>query len=122
MDKMTKYRRLITRLVNEYASYVPANGRIEPIPVCDRKNDNYLLLHAGWEGGRRVHWTIFHLRLRDGKIWVEEDGVEHGIDQELLDAGVPPQDIVYPLESETAARRRTPPRAARRGESNAARL
>jgi len=106
MDKVTKYRRIIRRLANEYARYIPANGQIEPIPVCDRETDNYALLHAGWEQGQRVHWVIFHLRLRDGQVWIEQDGIEHGIDQELLDAGVPPEDIVYAFEQPLPAKRK----------------
>jgi hypothetical protein len=100
MDKVIRYRRILRRLVNEYARYQPSHGQIEPIPVCDLKNDNYLLIHTGWDNIRRVHSTVFHLRLRDGSILIEEDGLEHGITQDLLDAGVSQKDIVYSLENE----------------------
>jgi hypothetical protein len=100
MDKVANYRRTLRRLVNEYARYRPSHGRIEAIPVCDAKNDNYLLIHTGWDNIRRIHATILHLRLRNGKVLIEEDGLEHGIAQDLLDAGVAPQDIVYALEEE----------------------
>lgn len=100
MDKVANYRRIIRRLVQQYAQYRPSHGQIESIPVCDTKNDNYVLIHTGWDNIRRIHATVFHLRLRDGKILIEEDGLEHGIAQDLLDAGVSPKDIVYTLESE----------------------
>ena len=100
MDKVTKYRRILRRLVNDYARYKPSHGEIEPIPVCDPKTDNYLLTHVGWDNIRRIHSTIFHLRLRDSKILIEEDGLEHGITQDLLDAGVSQKDIVYSLDNE----------------------
>lgn len=100
MDKAANYRRIIRRIVRDYAQYRPSNGQIEPIPVCDPKNDNYLLLQTGWDNIRRIHETILHLRLRNGKILIEEDGLEHGIAQDLLDAGVSPRDIVYALEKE----------------------
>jgi len=100
MDKVANYRRTLRRLVNEYARYKPSHGQIEPIPVCDPKNDNYLLVHAGWDNIRRIHSTVLHLRLQDGKVLIEEDGLEHGVAQDLLDAGVSPKDIVYSLENE----------------------
>lgn len=100
MNKVANYRRIIRRLVHQYAQYRPSHGQIEPIPVCDAKNDNYLLIHAGWDNIRRIHATVFHLRLRDSKILIEEDGLEHGIAQDLLDAGVSLEDIVYALENE----------------------
>jgi len=37
---------------------------------------------------------MLHIRLRDDKVWIEKDGTETGIAQELLDAGVPKEDIV----------------------------
>lgn len=103
MDKIASYRRILRRLVNEYARYRPSHGQIEPIPVCDPKSDNYMLIHAGWDNIRRIHGTVFHLRLRDGKILIEEDGLEHGVAQDLLDAGVLPKDIVYSLENDEIA-------------------
>jgi hypothetical protein len=102
MDKVANYRRILRRLVYEYARYKPSHGQIEPIPVCDPKNDNYLLIHAGWDNIRRIHATVFHLRLHDGKILIEEDGLEHGVAQDLLDAGVSSKDILYSLENEEA--------------------
>lgn len=102
MDKVTTYRRILRRLVNEYAGYRPSHGQIEPIPVCDPKNDNYLLIHAGWDNIHRIHATVLHLRLRDGKVLIEEDGLEQGIAQDLLDAGISSKDIVYSLENEKA--------------------
>jgi hypothetical protein len=103
MDKITRYRRIMRRLVNEYAGYRPSHGQIEPIAVCDPKNDNYLLLHVGWDNIRRTHATILHLRLKNGRILIEEDGLEHGIGQELIEAGVAPQDIIYSAEKEDLA-------------------
>ncbi len=100
MDKVANYRRILHRLVNEYGRYKPSHGQIEPIPVCDPKNDNYLLIHVGWDNIRRIHSTVLHLRLRDGKILIEEDGLEHGVAQDLIDAGVPQKGIVYSLENE----------------------
>jgi hypothetical protein len=99
----TVYRRVLRRLVNDYARHRPSHGQIEPIPVCDPKSDNCLLIHTGWDNIRRIHAVIFHLRLRDGKVLIEEDGLEQGIAQDLLDVGVSPKDIVYSLENEKLA-------------------
>jgi hypothetical protein len=52
-------------------------------------SDSYLLAPEGWDNGRRVHAVITHLEIIDGKIWVQEDWIEHGIAAELEEAGVP---------------------------------
>ena len=36
---------------------------------------------------------MFHVRLKDGKVWIEQDWTEHGVARELLEAGVPPEAI-----------------------------
>jgi hypothetical protein len=35
-----------------------------------------------------------HVDIRDGKFWIEHDGTEYGIANELVDAGVPKEHIV----------------------------
>ncbi len=51
-------------------------------------------MSVGWNGIKRVHNVALHVRIREGKIWIEWDGIEEGITQELLDAGIPKEDIV----------------------------
>ena len=80
-------------LVERHERYVPSHGQIEPMPIIDTLHDQYLLVDAGWDTTGRVHAVVFHLRIRDGKIWIEWDGTE-GITEELIDAGVPKHDIV----------------------------
>jgi hypothetical protein len=103
MDKVAMYRRILRLLVNKYARYVPSHGQIEAIAVSDAKTDNYLVIHTGWDNVRRVYATILHLRLRDGKVLIEEDGLDEGVTQELLDAGISQKDIVYSSEQGATA-------------------
>ena len=42
----------------------------------------------------RVHAVVFHLRIIDGKICIEWDGMERGITGELLELGVEKDDII----------------------------
>jgi XisI protein len=45
--------------------------------------------------GRADDVTI-HLRLReDGNVLIEYDGIEYGIAQDLLEAGIAPEDILF---------------------------
>lgn len=62
--------------------------------VFDERRDHYLLLKYGWPRGKHAHYTKLHVRLRGGKIWIEEDLTEDGLASELVAAGVPKDDIV----------------------------
>jgi len=94
MDKLDAYRRILQQIVGRHAEYLPSHGQIETMPIADTSRDQYLLMDVGWDRTGRVHAVVFHLRIHDGKVWVEWDGTEQGVTQELLDAGIPKEDIV----------------------------
>lgn len=94
MDKLDNYRQVIHKIVANHAQYKPSHGQIETLQICDLDGDNYLLMDVGWDKTGRVHAVVFHLRIREGKIWVEWDGTEQGITQELLEAGILKEEIV----------------------------
>ena len=96
MDKLTSYRTLIQRLLSEFAALVdrqPTPG-VETLCVFDQERDQYLLLRTGWSQGRGARGVTLFLRLRDGKVCVEEDWTEDGIATDLVKAGVPNEEIV----------------------------
>ncbi|MBC6476227.1 MAG: XisI protein [Hormoscilla sp. GM102CHS1] len=94
MDKLNTYRQVVQQVVAHHAQYSASQEQIEALSICDATNDNYILLDVGWDRTGRVHDIALHLRLRDGKIWIEWDGIEEGVTQELLELGVPKEDIV----------------------------
>ena len=96
MDKLTRYRELVKQHLNDWASYINRSRRsgVETQCVIDEAHDQYLLVSIGWSNRRRIRNVLLHVRLPDGKIWVEEDWTEEGIATALVQAGVPREDIV----------------------------
>jgi hypothetical protein len=94
MDKLTRYRSLIKQILLHHAEYAPSLGQIESLPVFDDQNNQYFLVNFGWDRTGRVHSVILHLRIKNDKVWIERDGMEEGIATELLEAGIPKDDIV----------------------------
>ncbi len=96
MDKLTRYRGLIKRILTEYQEitrHQPASG-VEHLLLMDDERGHYMWLKLGWSGDERVNNVIANIRLRDGKFWIEEDWTEDGIATDLLEAGAPKEDIV----------------------------
>lgn len=97
MDKLKKYRAIITKILEEQVSLGTSPGRIDDYAVCDEKTDNYLLINVGWHpSGRRQQGVPIHIRLINGKVWLEWDGTDQEIAQQLIDAGIAEDDIVFP--------------------------
>jgi hypothetical protein len=70
------------------------NSGITREAQIDETHDHYQLIFLGWDRPRRVHAVIIHMRLYNGKIWLEYDGTDVHIAQQLVAAGVPKDDIV----------------------------
>ena len=62
--------------------------------IADDANGEYLLMRVGWEGETRIRRPVFYLRIRNEKIWIEEDWTQESVASELMRAGVPNGDIV----------------------------
>ena len=94
MDKLTRYREAIRRVMSERANWKPNTPTVASERIEDTAGDHYLLKYVGWDGGRRVHATAFHLDIIDGKVWVQFDGSNRSVTDALVDAGIPKEDIV----------------------------
>lgn len=99
MAKVETYRRLIQRLLLEYSELKSANEQVEAEVVFDQERDRYQLVHVGWSNKRRIYGCVLHLDIKDEKIWIQHDGTEGGIANELVAQGVPKQDIVLGFHS-----------------------
>ncbi len=98
MEKLVRYRAILKQVIEEAAQYPPSNGDIEAIPICDEGRDQYQLLYVGWNALGRVFAPVCHLRLREGKVWIEQDGTADGLATTLLAAGIPREDIVLAFQ------------------------
>ncbi|MDM9585753.1 XisI protein [Nostoc sp. GT001] len=93
MAKLNEYREYIKNLLQQHASIVWDN-RIQAQTIFDTEHDRYQLVYVGWREQDRIYWPVLHLDIIDDKIWIQQDGTEVGIANELVELGVPKEDIV----------------------------
>ena len=94
MNKLNHYRQIIQNIVTEHAQYKQSHKEIERILFLDFECDDYSLMSVEIKGIRRVKNLILHLRIYEGKIRIECEKVQYEITHNLLDAGIPKEDIV----------------------------
>jgi hypothetical protein len=63
------------------------DGTTSKVIVSD-DHARYLIITEGWSGKKRVHALVFDAEIRNDKIWLHHDGLDHGITPELIAAGV----------------------------------
>jgi XisI protein len=74
-------------------------GKTDIQLIFDSERDRYLVMNLGWLELNRVFGCIVYIQIKDGKIWIERDGTEEGIANELVAAGVPKLDIVLAFQA-----------------------
>ncbi|MDJ0731512.1 MAG: XisI protein [Crocosphaera sp.] len=84
-------------LTNHFQKGVESSTEIQLI--FDQEHHHYQLLHLGWKEQKRIYGVIVHVDIKDNKIWIQRDGTEVGIANELIAAGVPPHDIVLGFQA-----------------------
>lgn len=100
MDKLEQYQKLVGRLLEEYSQLKPAYGQIETEFLVDKDNTSFAVFRTGWLKDTRIHGAILHVDVKDDKIWIEYDGTDRPIADELVEAGVPKEDIVLAFQPE----------------------
>jgi hypothetical protein len=94
MDPLNPLRDIIERTLLEHARIPYAQADIQIQTVFDRTNNHYLLVNVGWGKQSRIYGTLAHIDLVGDKVWIQADGTEEGLANQLVKAGVPPQQIV----------------------------
>lgn len=94
MDTLDTYRQIIQDLLTEYVRLQYAYGEIQNETIFDREADRYLVMSIGWQDARRIHGCLIHVDIVNDKVWIQRDGTEHGIADELVAAGIPKDRIV----------------------------
>jgi hypothetical protein len=94
MDTPKTDRDAVKLVLQKYARFKPSHGDVRLDTVFDEANDRYALMQVGWDRGRRVRGNLIYVTLGEGKVWLEYDGTEQGITQDLIAAGIPQERIV----------------------------
>ncbi|RUR72100.1 XisI protein [Chlorogloeopsis fritschii PCC 9212] len=100
MDKLIYYQNIIKKILTEYQKIsvqVPVPDVDEEL-MFDDERSQYLWFNIGWKQGKRVKGISVYIRIKNEKIYIEEDWTEEGIATELMRLGVPASDIVLAFQ------------------------
>lgn len=94
MEKTERYRQIIQQIIEQHASIPVSYGEVELQTIFDIQRDHYQLVHAGWNKNYRNYGCLMHMDIKEDKIWIQHDGTEIGVANELVALGIPKEDIV----------------------------
>ncbi|MDX2247272.1 MAG: XisI protein [Bacteroidia bacterium] len=95
MDQVTTYKKIVRELVEYVYSLCPHSDEVEVQKITDDANGHYLLYSVGWQGMDWVYGSFVHLDVREnGRVWLQHDGTDLNIADELARRGIPKNNIV----------------------------
>ncbi len=94
MDTITKYQEFVQKVITDYGTSGSYRGDIERELIFDTIRNHYQLVNVGWQDQRRIYGCVLHIDIKDHKIWIQYNGTEVDFAEELVNLGVPKQDIV----------------------------
>jgi XisI protein len=95
MDKLDHYRLCVQAILEKHSQFKSQD--IENELSFDSVRDHYQLMRVGWKGLKRVYYTVLHFDIKDGKIWLQQNTTDIDVGQELLEIGIPKEDIILGL-------------------------
>lgn len=99
MDKLEQYRQNIEQILTHYSRFKPIVGETERFVSFDQQRDHYHLFTVGWNKHQRIYGCLIHIDIRDEKLWIQYDGTENGVANDLMALGIPQEDIVLAFQS-----------------------
>jgi hypothetical protein len=99
MANIEKYRASLKTLLERYGQLTSANDEVETQIIIDTEHDHYQLVQVGWQNKRRIYGCILHLDIKGDKVWIQHNGTEIEIADELVALGIPQKNIVVGFHS-----------------------
>jgi XisI protein len=99
MAKLEQYQQAVQKLLQNYANFSRSDDEVETELIFNTNNNHYQLVHLSWQGDRRTYGCIVHLDIKGSRIWLQHNGTENDLAEELVAMGVPKTDIVIGFQS-----------------------
>jgi hypothetical protein len=99
MEKLVDHREAVQTLIKRYGEDGSPKRDVDTQIIFDQERDHYQLVNVGWHADRRVYGCVLHIDIQGGKIWIQHNGTEFNVADELVELGVPKQDIVLGFQS-----------------------
>ncbi|MEZ4775153.1 MAG: XisI protein [Bacteroidia bacterium] len=94
MEKVARYQKLIRELLEEWAEVRESEENVENQVIVDTIQNHFQLVRVGWVGDKYIFSPMIHFDIKNDKIWLQANFTDADVARELVDKGVPRQDIV----------------------------
>ncbi|MEZ4776202.1 MAG: XisI protein [Bacteroidia bacterium] len=95
MDQVNIYKSFVKEVVLSVAAMTPSDEFSETQSILDDERGHYVLIDIGWNKKKRTYLPFLHIDVKsDGKVWIQHDGTDIIIAEQLAQKGIPKSEIV----------------------------
>ena len=99
VDKITKYRDCVIKLLTSYVNDDISENEVEVQLLLDTERNHYQWMNVGWEELNHIYRCVMHFDIKNGKIWLQQNLTDLNPAEELVEMGIPREDIVLGLQA-----------------------
>jgi len=100
MENVINHKLIVRDLVESIGKMTPTDEYSETQIILDEEQGHFLLLDLGWHHKTRTYLPFVHLDvMSDGKIWIQHDGTDLDIAEQLVKKGIAKKDIVLAFKA-----------------------
>lgn len=95
MDRVNSYKQIVKEVLLSVAELTPSDEFSETQAVLDEERGHFILFDIGWHKKKRTYLSFLHIDVKpDAKVWVQHDGTDLSVVDQLVTKGIPKSDIV----------------------------
>ena len=94
-----EYSTIVQELLRQYIANRSQTDEVETQLIADTKHDHYQLVNVGWLNKRRIYGCVLHIDIKDDKVWIQHNGTERYVAEDLVALGIPKEQIILGFQS-----------------------
>ena len=102
MDRLKKYQLILEKFFNKRFKIQDRQAQdIRAHLLINEQKTDFILIEMGWLKKLFVHTVVFHIEIKNNKIWIYEDKTDIDVANILVQAGIEKSNIVLGFLSPT---------------------
>lgn len=94
MEKIAYYKSIVKEELAYYQAIKIYNApQLTRQLIINTNETAFVLLDVGWFNDRYISDLVFHIEIKDDKVWIHADNTDVEIAEKLAKAGIPKLDI-----------------------------
>ncbi len=94
MERIDKYKDIVQEEMTYRASATSANSNIKRHLVVNTDRTDFVVLSFGWKGKIFRHYIVFHIQIKNKKIYIYKNNTYVGLMDIFIKNGISRNDIV----------------------------